>query len=751
MDFKGVSFYTALSLVVGNMVGTGVFTTLGLQVEQLPSPTSLLFIWALGGFLALCGALSYAEVAAALPRSGGECWLLASIYHPAVGCMAGWVSMTVGFAAPLALTAMAFAAHLRVVFPGLNESATAACLLAGVTLIHSRSLKAGGLFQNSFTLLKVVLLLSLIVAGFFTSRVTSFTAGLRPASGGSFFSSPFAICLVYVMYAYSGWNAAAYVTGEIHKPGRNLPRALVLGTVLVTVLFVGANAVFLRSSSLAALSGRLDVAPIACSAIFGEAGGKLVSALIALGLVSCASAMTWAGPRVTQSMGEQFPVLGFFAAGRSEIPSRALWLQLALAMGLLWTRSFELVLLYTQFTLCFCSFLTVAGVFVLRWRRPGLERPYRTWGHPVTPLLFLAGNGLVLVHLAVAKPLEALVGLATMGSGLLVYFKHRRVSTHGGSQGGSKRYAWGLFIAWTLVTTGRANDPDNLARWLAGMPGRESRDAAWQEHARIMNGTWARFSPRIRYIQAWASREVPQVKTVVYPFGGPDYVHVQAMFPQASSYVLCGLEPVGKLPDNPSRETLLAVRQALGTLFNAGYFVTKEMAGQLNGSALQGTLPILCVMLVRSGSTILSVAAEANHAQITFYGPAHKKTRTLHYYRTDLTRPILARHLNGSALYLKSASYLLHSNQFAQLREAILESCSIVVQDDSGIPFRYFDRVRWELRPYGNYTAPLSIFREHYQADLAQCYQRSNPEPLAFGAGYNWRPREAGLLIAIRH
>lgn len=309
-----------------------------------------------------------------------------------------------------------------------------------------------------------------------------------------------------------------------------------------------------------------------------------------------------------------------------------------------------------------------------------------------------------------------------------------------------------VLLLWSAFQAQAQLSPDGVARLLAGMPSRESSqltsDPVWREHAQRLDLAWAKVGPRLRYIQAWAMREVPQCSSVFYPFSGPDYLYAQAIFPMASSYVLCGLEPVGQLPDEVTAQILADTSRSLDTLFKAGYFVTKEMSTQLKGCG--GALPLLCVLLVRSGSMVISVTRERGHVQINYLGPGKTGLRALHYYCTDLARPGAVQVPTGSGVYIKSASYLLHSDEFASLRAAMLERSKVIVQDDSGIPFKYFDRIRWDLRAYGRYTAPLNIFREHYQADLAEYFEKSPIRTLGFGSGYKWNPKEACMIIAIR-
>jgi basic amino acid/polyamine antiporter, APA family len=422
-----VSAFTAACIVVANMVGTGVFTSLGFQVAAFKSPFVILALWVVGGVGALCGALSYGELGAAMPRSGGEYNFLSRIYHPAIGFLSGWVSLTVGFAAPVALAAMALAVYLSRVIPVSHPRLAAAGVVCLVSLVHAFGLKAGARFQVGFTVAKVLLIAGFSLCGLFMADPESLR--LLPVAGdlGLLMSGSFAVSLVFVSYAYSGWNAAAYVVGEMENPRRNLPKALLFGTAVVMALYLLLNFVFLRAAPMGELSGQVEVGYIAAAQIFGPAGGRLMGGLIALGLVSTISAMTWAGPRVAQVMGEDIPLFARLAAtSPAGAPVGAILFQLAIVLTLLFTSTFEKVLTYLGFTLALCSFLTVAGVFVLRVRKPGLDRPYRTWGYPVPPAIFLAINGWMLVYILKEKPAESLAGLGTLFLGLLLYFPAAR-------------------------------------------------------------------------------------------------------------------------------------------------------------------------------------------------------------------------------------------------------------------------------------------------------------------------------------
>jgi APA family basic amino acid/polyamine antiporter len=412
--------------VVADMVGVGVFTSLGFQVQGIPSGFSLLLMWVVGGCVALCGVFSYAELTAMFPRSSGEYNLLRQTYHPAIGFLAGWLSATVGFAAPVALAAMAFGEYGKAILPGAPPLALGLAVVWIVSLVGLRGIRQSSAFQMLWTVLKVTLILAFLVAGFALAspQPVSFAPSFTDMSHVS--SASFAISLVFVMYSYSGWNAATYIVGEMRDPRRSLPRSLLMGTSIVIVLYVALNALFLYATPMQELAGQIDVAVIAGKHIFGNIGGRVVGALICIGLVSSISAMMWIGPRVTTTMGEDMPMLRLFAR-RSDhgVPTNAIMFQLAVATLMLLTQSFEAVLDFIQFSLLSCSFLTVLGVIKLRITTPDLARPYRAWGYPVTPLIFLCVTAFMMYYLITERPLQSFIGMLMMGSGLVVYYFSR--------------------------------------------------------------------------------------------------------------------------------------------------------------------------------------------------------------------------------------------------------------------------------------------------------------------------------------
>lgn len=422
--------FTATAIVVASMVGTGVFTTTGLLAADLRSSVAILLAWVVGGALAMCGALCYGELAAAMPRNGGEYVLLSRIYHPAAGFLAGWVSMVVGFSAPIAASAVAFGQYLGAVFPAVPTRAAAAALVLVLSVLHATDVRLGSATQNVFTVIKVLLIVVFAAGAFLfgTQAMGSAVSGdvVRP----TVHAGPFAVALIFVSFAYSGWNAAVYIAGEVEHPPKTLPRALATGTAVVVALYLLLNVVFLYAVPVEQMAGVVEVGHLAATRLFGEAAGRALSMTIALALVSSVSAMVMSGPRVYQTMGEDYRLFGWLARlRRSGAPARAVGLQALLAVGMIATATFDSLLTYIGFTLSLCTGLTVAGVIVLRRRRPDLPRPYRTWGYPATPLLFLLLTTWMIGHAFWQRPVESLAGLATLAVGGLLYFAGRRTGS----------------------------------------------------------------------------------------------------------------------------------------------------------------------------------------------------------------------------------------------------------------------------------------------------------------------------------
>ena len=378
---------TASTFVIANMIGTGVFTSLGFLLLGTTNFVSILLLWLFGGLIALCGALVYGELGAAMPRSGGEYHYLSEIYHPLLGVMSGWASLIVGFAAPVALACMAFGTYLNKVFPVFHPTTSALTVLTIITALHAYDVRAGGTVQRYFTFLKILVIIGLIICGFWMpEQHQDVSASFSSFSLDEIFSAGFAISLIWVYYAYSGWNASAYMANEIRNPQRTIPRSLLISTVIVTILYVLLNAALMLSTPVESMQGQLEVALIAAQHILGEKLGNLTGLLIALLLLSSISSMAFLGPRVSQVMGEDIYILRQLSKrSKKGTPYVAIWIQFIVSFLLIITNSFVLVTKYTGITLSFFALLTVAGVFVHR------KRPRR---QPSVQDLGISGNSL---------------------------------------------------------------------------------------------------------------------------------------------------------------------------------------------------------------------------------------------------------------------------------------------------------------------------------------------------------------------
>ena len=412
------------------MIGTGVFTSLGFQLLEIQSGFVILMLWAVGGIVALCGALSYAELGAAMPRSGGEYNFMTRIYHPGAGFISGWISSTIGYAAPTALVALTSGAYLTSALPFLPEGAStwiAAFLVISLAAVHASHRNNSAFVQNSFTLAKIALIVAFCVAGVLMTQAPQ-DIHFLPAEGDGtlMLSGAFAVSLIYVTYAYTGWNAVTYISGEVEHPQTTIPLALIGGTTVVALLYVGLNFTFLHTAPVSALQGEIEIGYVSALHIFGQAGAALIGIALSFLLISTVSAMTLAGPRVLQMIGEDFTVFSRLAATNQHgVPSRAIWLQAGISLLFIFTNSFESILVFAGFTLGLNALFTVLGVLILRRREPDLPRPYRVSLYPLPPLVFLAITGWSLGYILLERPMEGLAGLGIVVTGGVFYFFSR--------------------------------------------------------------------------------------------------------------------------------------------------------------------------------------------------------------------------------------------------------------------------------------------------------------------------------------
>jgi APA family basic amino acid/polyamine antiporter len=427
----------ATFVVISSMVGVGVLTTTGYTVAAVGSNQVMLGLWLVGGVVALCGALTVAELSAALPASGGDYIYLYEAYGPLAAFLSGWSSFLSGFAAPIAASAFAAASYLLAPLALQGPMARVAHQLLATlaigmfALIHTSERSRTAWVHSMFTLLKLAFLTSFLVAGLAAGRHHGANLADRPVLSLDLTSSML-FSLVYISYAYTGWNSAAYLAGEIGDPGRRLPRAILLGTLAVIVLYLGLNLVYALALPAAEIqrmakedgNAVAPIAELAARRLFGPGLAAPLSIAIGLALLASLSAYVLTGPRVSYAMARagHFPAIAGRLSRRSRTPAIATALQVGFALILLWTGSFETIVVYASVGLALFSMLSVSSIYVLRRTRPNLPRPFRTPGYPIVPAIFILGSGALTAAAFHKRTDVSLYSLLSILAGIPVYY-----------------------------------------------------------------------------------------------------------------------------------------------------------------------------------------------------------------------------------------------------------------------------------------------------------------------------------------
>lgn len=427
-----VGAFTAACVLVSNAIGSGIFTTTGFMARDLGDPAWILALWLAGGGLALAGAMSYSELGAALPRVGGEYVYLRRAYGALPAFLSGWTSFTMGFGAAIAAGSVSFALYLVELlpadFPIRRPTLFALALVWAVTAVHAAGVERGGSLQRWLTILKVGAMGLLVVAaaawgeGSF-GHLAERSADVRPSAGAAF------VALIFVLYAFSGWNAAAYIAGEIRAPGRNLPRAMIAGTLFISAVYVALNLVYLYALPVSALAQEpvLPVAEKAASALFGPGAATAIVATLCLSIAGATSSMVWAGPRVYYAMSRDGVAPALFGrTSESGTPVASILLQSAWVTLLLFSGTFEQLVVYSGVAIAIFSALAVSAVFVLRVREPELPRPYRVAPYPWVPLAYVVSALGIAGWATWGRPVETLLAAATVLAGVPLYALARR-------------------------------------------------------------------------------------------------------------------------------------------------------------------------------------------------------------------------------------------------------------------------------------------------------------------------------------
>ena len=445
---RKLGLFPLTNIVIANMIGAGIFTTSGLLMQDLHNPMIMIILWVVGGTIAICGALSYGELGAAIPRAGGEYAFLSRLYHPTLGFLSGWVSFFVGFSAPIAASAIGFVAYMTRAFPEIlrlgifDESIEATilrklyaiCVIVLFTAIHTRGLEFGANVQNVLTILKVGLIVGLIFAGFVFGQGSwdHFSQGLDFQFGFEGWKV-IGLSLMWIMFAYSGWNASAYIGSEVKNPSKNLPRSLIVGTGIVILLYFCLNLIYVYAVAPPDMEGVISIAGLAAGNLFGQSFERILSIMISFALFSSLSAYIILGPRVYYSMAKDKHFFRFAQDVHKKfgVPAKSIILQGAIATVMVLFGTFDQLLTYMGFSLGIFPLLAVLGVF--KERRLKLS-PYKMPGFPLAPVLYILAGIAILTLAFFQRPMESSIAIATVLVGIPVYWIFKKKYGNGESE-----------------------------------------------------------------------------------------------------------------------------------------------------------------------------------------------------------------------------------------------------------------------------------------------------------------------------
>lgn len=421
---RELGLVTCVLLVIGNIIGVGIFTTPGEIARDLPSAGWVLTAWLIGGLLATAGALTYGELGAMYPKAGGNYVFLREAYGPLWSFLYGWAYTLVTSTGTIALLAIGFAEYLGLPTGTINSKVFSIAVVFVLTAINARGVKLGAGVMDGITLIKIAAMVLLVVAGFLLGRGQ--TAHFVPFYEGSSTAAILAIgaALVPMAFTYSGWNSTVLVAEEVRHPERMIPLSLLLGTLGTTAIYILINAVYLYAVPLPVLVGEVKIAHTAASNLFGPWATQFIKVLVATSVLGCLSASMLSNPRTTFALGRD----GYFFRFTGTVhpvhntPSGAIWFQGMWACMLILIGRFEQILRFLSVPLVLIGAMTVASIFVFRWKKPELPRPYRCWGYPVVPALYVFISGWMLYATAVNRGTAGLIGILIFILGVPVYY-----------------------------------------------------------------------------------------------------------------------------------------------------------------------------------------------------------------------------------------------------------------------------------------------------------------------------------------
>ena len=433
---RKLGFFPVTNIVIANMIGAGIFTTSGLLMGDLRNPSLMVMLWIIGGIIALCGALCYSELGAAIPQAGGEYIYLSKLYHPLLGFLSGWVSFFVGFSAPIAASGIGFSEYMSRAFPwilrwGIFDASLeevilkkfyAILIIVVFTLIHLQGIIFGSRVQNILTVLKVALIAGLIFIGFGFGRGSfeHFSHALKfDFNFGGW--KIIGLSLMWIMFSYSGWNASAYIGSEIKNPKKNFPLSLLVGTGIVILLYFGLNLFFVYSTLPEDMQGVISVGGLAVGNSFGKSFESLFSTFIAFALFSSLSAFIILGPRVYFSMAKDGYFFKFASKvnGTHHVPYKSIILQCLIAVIIVLSGTLDQIFTYMGFSLGIFPILAVIGVFKLRRMK---KSEYKMPGFPLVPVIYILAGVMILVLGFLERPIPSSIAILTVVAGIPAYY-----------------------------------------------------------------------------------------------------------------------------------------------------------------------------------------------------------------------------------------------------------------------------------------------------------------------------------------
>ncbi len=447
---RRLSAFDGTLLTVGSVLGSGIFLTGGAVAAALPHPGLILLVWLAGGLLTMAGAVTYAELGTLFPRAGGLYDFLKEAYGPVWGFLYGWSAFWVIMSGGIAALAAGFAEYLGVFVPDLSTHRMIASLSVGsatwelssgqlvaagailvLTLVNYLGVRQGATAQNLLTLLKVGSVLAFCALGLWLPA--PLTRGFSPPLAQGSLVTLFGVAMIAVLWTYDGWYGLVFSAEELREPERTLPRALLAGTLIIMVLYLLLNVVYLKALPIARMAASTRIGEDAARALFGPFGGHLLSAAILVSIFGCLSATILYSSRIYMPMARDGLFFHSLARidPRSRVPARSLWAQSLWAILLTLSGTYEQLFTYVTFVVVLFQVAAGVALFVLRRRRPALPRPYRAWGYPVVPALFVLASLLLVGNTLAERPVESMAGLGLLAIGLPAYaFWRRRTASN---------------------------------------------------------------------------------------------------------------------------------------------------------------------------------------------------------------------------------------------------------------------------------------------------------------------------------